>query len=127
MLFEPGKIFLILNFLFLLGCCSHLQGAHQLSLPTGGSGHGVADPDGYPSIRAHRAGVGRNVADLVALSALSLIDYDTHLLPDDITLPLLWVGLLANTLVLLTTLPPRSLVQRWGHYCFGPSTSYSKP
>lgn len=29
-----------------------------------------------------------------ALIALTLIDYDTQLLPDDITLPLLWLGLL---------------------------------
>ena len=31
-----------------------------------------------------------------ALLALAVIDYDTQLLPDDITLPLLWAGLLAN-------------------------------
>lgn len=32
------------------------------------------------------------------LLALALIDWDTTLLPDDITLPLLWVGLIAATL-----------------------------
>ena len=31
-----------------------------------------------------------------ALVALALIDLDTHLLPDSITLPLLWLGLLFN-------------------------------
>ena len=31
-----------------------------------------------------------------AMLALAFIDYDTQLLPDDITLPLLWLGLLAN-------------------------------
>lgn len=31
------------------------------------------------------------------LIALSLIDFDTQLLPDDLTLPLLWCGLLINT------------------------------
>lgn len=31
-----------------------------------------------------------------ALIALAFIDFDTHLLPDDITLPLLWAGLLFN-------------------------------
>jgi len=30
------------------------------------------------------------------LIALTLIDFDTHLLPDDITLPLMWLGLLLN-------------------------------
>ena len=33
-----------------------------------------------------------------ALVALALIDWDTTLLPDDITLPLLWAGLLASAL-----------------------------
>ncbi|MDP3677561.1 MAG: A24 family peptidase, partial [Methylotenera sp.] len=31
-----------------------------------------------------------------ALIALTFIDFDTQLLPDDITLPLLWLGLLFN-------------------------------
>lgn len=33
---------------------------------------------------------------ILALLALALIDMDTQLLPDDITLPLLWLGLLCN-------------------------------
>jgi leader peptidase (prepilin peptidase)/N-methyltransferase len=33
---------------------------------------------------------------LWCMIALSFIDYDTQLLPDDITLPLLWAGLLVN-------------------------------
>jgi leader peptidase (prepilin peptidase)/N-methyltransferase len=32
-----------------------------------------------------------------ALIALAFIDFDTQLLPDDITLPLLWLGLLVNS------------------------------
>ena len=32
----------------------------------------------------------------IALIALTFIDFDTQLLPDDITLPLLWLGLLYN-------------------------------
>jgi leader peptidase (prepilin peptidase) / N-methyltransferase len=32
----------------------------------------------------------------IALITLTFIDFDTQLLPDDITLPLLWVGLLLN-------------------------------
>lgn len=38
------------------------------------------------------------------LLALALIDFDTTLLPDDITLPLLWAGLLANLFGLYTGL-----------------------
>jgi leader peptidase (prepilin peptidase)/N-methyltransferase len=33
---------------------------------------------------------------IAALISLTCIDYDTQLLPDDITLPLLWIGLLFN-------------------------------
>ncbi len=40
-----------------------------------------------------------------ALIALTFIDFDTQLLPDDITLPLLWLGLLLNLNGAFTTLP----------------------
>ena len=39
-----------------------------------------------------------------ALLALTCIDLDTYLLPDDITLPLLWAGLLANAFGTFTDL-----------------------
>ena len=39
-----------------------------------------------------------------ALLALTFIDLDTQLLPDDITLPLLWLGLLANAFGAFTDL-----------------------
>lgn len=40
-----------------------------------------------------------------ALIALILIDADTYLLPDSITLPLIWLGILFNTQGVYTTLP----------------------
>jgi leader peptidase (prepilin peptidase)/N-methyltransferase len=39
-----------------------------------------------------------------ALLTLALIDFDTKLLPDDITLPLLWGGLLINIFAVMTSL-----------------------
>jgi leader peptidase (prepilin peptidase)/N-methyltransferase len=39
-----------------------------------------------------------------ALLALTFIDFDTQLLPDDITLPLLWAGLIANAFGIYTDL-----------------------
>jgi leader peptidase (prepilin peptidase)/N-methyltransferase len=39
-----------------------------------------------------------------AMLALTFIDFDTQLLPDDITLPLLWLGLIANSLGVFTDL-----------------------
>jgi leader peptidase (prepilin peptidase)/N-methyltransferase len=43
-------------------------------------------------------------AFLWALLALTFIDFDTQLLPDDLTLPLLWGGLLANLYGLIVPL-----------------------
>ncbi len=40
-----------------------------------------------------------------ALIALSMIDYDTQYLPDNISLPLLWLGLVVNYFGLITSLP----------------------
>jgi leader peptidase (prepilin peptidase)/N-methyltransferase len=42
---------------------------------------------------------------IAALLSLTFIDFDTQLLPDDITLPLVWAGLLANMSNAYTTLP----------------------
>ncbi|MGI2028809.1 prepilin peptidase [Endozoicomonas acroporae] len=39
-----------------------------------------------------------------SLLTLTMIDYDTQLLPDDITLPLLWAGLIVNSFELVVTL-----------------------
>jgi leader peptidase (prepilin peptidase)/N-methyltransferase len=39
-----------------------------------------------------------------ALIALTFIDFDTQLLPDDITLPLLWLGIIFNMFDIFTTL-----------------------
>ena len=39
-----------------------------------------------------------------SLIVLTMIDYDHQLLPDDITLPLLWLGLIINYFGLITTL-----------------------
>ncbi len=42
---------------------------------------------------------------VAAMIALALIDFDTQLLPDDITLPLLWLGLLLNLRGTFSDLP----------------------
>jgi leader peptidase (prepilin peptidase)/N-methyltransferase len=52
----------------------------------------------------YSAALGAALVYAWALLALTFIDYDTQLLPDDITLPLLWLGLLANTRGLFTDL-----------------------
>ncbi len=85
----------ILSYLFLRGCCSQCHKRISWRYPLVElitcliSGF-VAWHFGYGLIA---------IAALVfcwALIVLTLIDLDTHLLPDDITLPLLWLGLLVN-------------------------------
>ena len=49
------------------------------------------------------AGLGALVL-IAALLALTVIDFDTQLLPDDITLPLLWIGLALNAFNVYTDL-----------------------
>lgn len=39
-----------------------------------------------------------------SLIVLTMIDYDHQLLPDDITMPILWLGLIVNYFALITTL-----------------------
>ena len=47
---------------------------------------------------------------LWALIALTFIDFDTQLLPDNLTLPLLWAGLLANVCGLIPTVSLRDAI-----------------
>ena len=50
-----------------------------------------------------------------ALLALTAIDFDTQLLPDDITLPLLWAGLLLNLFGVFTNLSSAVLGAVFGY------------
>ena len=50
-----------------------------------------------------------------ALLALTAIDFDTQLLPDDITLPLLWLGLLFNLFGVFASLPSAVLGAMFGY------------
>lgn len=50
-----------------------------------------------------------------ALIALTMIDFDTQLLPDDITLPLLWAGLICNVFGVFTSLPNAVLGAAFGY------------
>ncbi len=52
----------------------------------------------------YSAALGLGLVYIWALLALTFIDLDTQLLPDDITLPLLWLGLIANSFDVYTDL-----------------------
>ncbi|KOR31213.1 methyltransferase [Achromatium sp. WMS2] len=106
---QPWENIPILSYLWLRGRCSACNTGISLR---------------YPLVEASSAGAALTVAICLGptwhagaaliltwgLIALSLIDYDTQLLPDYLTLPLLWLGLLVNTQSLFTT--PEAAI--WG-------------
>lgn len=94
----------VLSYLFLKGKCRGCGAAISLRYPV------VEALTGFLSgFAAWHFGFGAaGIAAIVfiwALIALTFIDFDTQLLPDDITLPLLWLGLLLNLNGVFTNLP----------------------
>ncbi|MBL8503307.1 MAG: prepilin peptidase [Rhodocyclaceae bacterium] len=85
----------LLSYLFLRGRCSACRAPIGLRYPMVEALVGVLS--GYAAWRfgATWAGLGAMVF-LWCMVALTFIDFDTQLLPDSITLPLLWAGLLLN-------------------------------
>ncbi|MEC5387351.1 A24 family peptidase [Uliginosibacterium sp. H3] len=82
------------------GCRAHISARYPLvELLTGILSAGAAWHFGYGW-----ACLGA-LAFLWSMVALCFIDLDTMLLPDDITLPLLWLGLLLNVGSVFSTLP----------------------
>ena len=85
----------VLSYLFLKGKCSSCSTKISLRYPT------IELITGVLSVIVALK-FGPNLAMICALLltwtliALTLIDYDTQLLPDDLTLPLLWLGLLIS-------------------------------
>ncbi len=94
----------IVSWLFLRGKCSQCGTRISIRYPLvellGGLLAGLAFWFFGPTWQALTACV-----LLWTLLALTFIDADTQLLPDDLTLPLLWAGLLVNLFGVFTTLP----------------------
>ncbi|MHB1676135.1 MAG: prepilin peptidase [Sulfuriferula sp.] len=85
----------LFSYLWLRGKCAHCSARISLRYPvvealTGALSGFAAGYFGY-GIHA-----GAAILLIWALIALTFIDFDTQLLPDSITLPLLWLGLLFN-------------------------------
>lgn len=82
----------LLGWLWLRGRCHHCQAPISVRYPLVEALTGLAS-----AVVAWRFGVGASAALALlltwALIALACIDLDTQLLPDSITLPLLWLGL----------------------------------
>ncbi|MEY2632563.1 MAG: hypothetical protein RIR00_1217 [Pseudomonadota bacterium] len=85
----------ILSYLWLRGRCAGCQQAISLRYPLVEAGTALLSA----AVASH-FGPGWTALCSLAfcwfLIALALIDFDTQLLPDDLTLPLLWLGLLVN-------------------------------
>jgi leader peptidase (prepilin peptidase) / N-methyltransferase len=94
----------VLSYLFLRGKCKGCGAAISPRYPVVEASSGILS-----AFAAWHFGFGLpGLAAIVfvwALIALTFIDFDTQLLPDDITLPLLWLGLLLNLNGAFTSLP----------------------
>jgi leader peptidase (prepilin peptidase)/N-methyltransferase len=94
----------VLSYLFLRGKCKGCGAAISPRYPVVEASSGILS-----AFAAWHFGFGLpGLAAIVfvwALITLTFIDFDTQLLPDDITLPLLWLGLLLNLDGAFTSLP----------------------
>jgi len=93
----------VMSFLFLKGKCSSCKAAISIRYPIIELSTALLSV-----VIANHFGVTlETVSALIltyALIALSMIDFDHQLLPDDITLPLLWIGLFLNIFGIFTDL-----------------------
>jgi leader peptidase (prepilin peptidase)/N-methyltransferase len=91
----------VVSYLFLGGKCAHCKTAISLRYPFVEAFTGIIS-----LIVAIHFGYGPQTFFALALSwsliALSFIDFDHHLLPDSITLPLVWLGLFLSLFSLYT-------------------------
>lgn len=85
----------VLSWLMLRGRCAHCANPIPIRYPLVEVMGGLLSMAAVAQFGPTLAGLGAMVLSL-ALIALAFIDLDTQLLPDDLTLPLLWLGLLLN-------------------------------
>jgi leader peptidase (prepilin peptidase) / N-methyltransferase len=85
----------VLSWMFLKGRCAHCSTAIPARYPLVEVAAGLLAAAAVWRYGATVAGAGAMLLGFF-LIALTFIDLDTQLLPDDLTLPLLWLGLLFN-------------------------------
>lgn len=100
---RPWENIPVISYLFLRGKCSSCKAAISLRYPL------VELLTGALTlvVVAHYGASWQSLLAFVftaMLIAMSMIDFDTQLLPDKLTLPLLWLGLIANSFGLFTSL-----------------------
>lgn len=94
----------VLSYILLRGRCAGCQTSISLRYPAVEVLTGGLSALAILHFGAGLAGLGA-LAFVWAMLALGFIDFDTQLLPDSITLPLLWLGLLLNLAGTYTALP----------------------
>ncbi len=100
---KPWENIPILSYVFLKGKCAHCGTSISQRYPAVELLTGILTVIIITVFGPTAMGLGACVLTW-ALIALSLIDYDTQLLPDNITLPLMWLGLVVNYFSLITNL-----------------------
>jgi len=94
----------VLSYLFLKGKCKGCGAAISMRYPVVEAICGILSAYAAWHFGFGTAGIAA-IVFIWVLIALTFIDFDTQLLPDDITLPLLWLGLLLNLNGVFTSLP----------------------
>lgn len=94
----------VLSYLFLKGKCKGCGATISMRYPVVEAICGILSAYAAWHFGFGAAGIAA-IVFVWALIALTFIDFDTQLLPDDITLPLLWLGLLLNLNGVFTSLP----------------------
>ncbi len=94
----------VLSYLILGGKCKNCRAPISIRYPVVEATSGILSAFAAWHFGFGAAGIAA-IIFVWALIALTCIDLDTQLLPDDITLPLLWLGLLLNLNDVFTSLP----------------------
>ncbi len=100
---KPWENLPVVSYLFLRGKCSACKNSISLRYPIIELVTGILSVIAIYTFGATTTGLACLVLTW-CLIALTMIDIDTQLLPDNITLPLLWLGLIVNYFGLFTTL-----------------------
>lgn len=93
----------VVSYLALKGCCSQCKVKISARYPLVELATAIISTYGIAHFGFNELGISFALFSWFLIS-LTLIDYDQQLLPDSLTLPLLWLGLLVNSYSIFTTL-----------------------
>jgi leader peptidase (prepilin peptidase)/N-methyltransferase len=100
---KPWENIPVISYIFLRGKCSACKSGISLRYPIIEFVTAILSAVAIYTFGANATGL-LCLIFTWCLIALTMIDVDTQLLPDSVTLPLLWLGLIANSFGLFTTL-----------------------